>query len=300
MALTLTDLVLAAYHVFLAVIIMARGPFTAGRGWLLLAIALFGVLLILFRRLPAGSRFGNLVHTFYPLVLFGGLYTALGTLNEGLDPGRIPANEALVQGWETALFGGQPSYDLIRRYPSVFFSGLLHLAYFSYYPTILLPPPILAARGDWDGARRVIGASITAYMMCFVVFTLFPVAGPNWVFDHPTGPVREVWSARLVYTLLEGGSSVGTAFPSSHVAATFATVIVAWRVWRPLGWITVGPFVLLTIAVVYCQMHYAIDATVGLVFGAAAAYLSYRFWWSQAVEGGRGRSKAVGGGSATA
>ncbi|MDH5198586.1 MAG: phosphatase PAP2 family protein, partial [Gemmatimonadota bacterium] len=178
-----------------------------------------------------------------------------------------------------ALFGGQPSYDLIRRYPSVFLSGLLHLAYFSYYPTIILPPPILAARGDWDGARRVIGASMTAYMVCFVVFTLFPVAGPNWVFDHPTGPVREVWSARLVYTLLEGGSSVGTAFPSSHVAATFATVVASWRVWRPLGWITVGPFVLLTIAVVYCQMHYATDAVVGLVFGAAAGYLSYRFWW---------------------
>lgn len=281
MALTLTDFVLAAYNLFLAVVIVARGPFTDGRGWLLLAVLLFGVLLVLFRRLPAGSRFGNLVHTFYPLVLFGGLYTALGTLNEGLDPGRIPANDALIQGWEHALFGGQPSYDLIRRYPSVFLSGLLHLAYFSYYPTIILPPPILAARGDWDGARRVIGASITAYILCFVVFTVFPVAGPNWMFDHPTGPVREVWSARLVYGLLEGGSSVGTAFPSSHVAATFATVIAAWRAWPPLGRVTVVPFLLLTIAVVYCQMHYAVDALAGLAFGVVAGVVAERMWFGR-------------------
>jgi membrane-associated phospholipid phosphatase len=279
MALTLTDFVLAAYNLFLAVVIVARGPFADGRGWLLLAVLLFAVLLMLFRRLPAGSRFGTLVHTFYPLVLFGGLYTALGTLNEGLDPGRIPANDAVIQGWERALFGGQPSYDLIRRYPSVFLSGLLHLAYFSYYPTIILPPPILAARGDWDGARRVIGASITAYILCFVVFTLFPVAGPNWMFDHPTGPVRDVWSARLVYSLLEGGSSVGTAFPSSHVAATFATVIAAWRAWPPLGRVTVVPFLLLTIAVVYCQMHYAVDAMAGLAFGAVAGIGTQWLWW---------------------
>ena len=279
MALTLTDLVLAAYNLFLAVVILVRGPCTDGRGWLLLAVLLFAVLLALFRRLTASSRLGNLVHTFYPLVLFGGLYTALGILNEGLDPGRIPANDALVQGWERTVFGGQPSYDLIRRYPSVFLSGVLHLAYFSYYPTIIVPPPILAARGDWDGARRVIGASITAYILCFVVFTLFPVAGPNWVFDHPTGPVREVWSARLVYGLLEGGSSVGTAFPSSHVAATFATVIAAWRAWPPLGRVTVVPFLLLTIAVVYCQMHYAVDALAGLAFGAVAGIGAQRLWW---------------------
>jgi len=278
MALTLTDYVLAAYNLFLAVIIVARGPFTDGRGWLLLAVLLFGVLLLLFRRLPAGGRLGRVVHTFYPLVLFGGLYTALGVLNEGLDPARIPANDATIQGWERALFGGQPSYDLIRRYPSVWLSGLLHLAYFSYYPTILLPPPVLALRGDWDGARRVIAASITAYIICFAVFTLFPVAGPNWVWDHPTGPVRDVWSARLVYTLLEGGSSVGTAFPSSHVAATFATVIAAWRAWPPLGRVTVVPFVLLTIAVVYCQMHYAVDALVGLAFGAAAGVGTGWLW----------------------
>ena len=267
MALNTTDLVLAAYQLFFIVILVLRGPFSQGRGWLLLSCVLFGVLLALFRRAPARSFATRLLHTFYPLILFGGFYTALGVLNGGFSLAHIEAHDAIIQGWEQTLFGGQPSYDLIRRWPSVFLSGLLHLAYFSYYPIILLPGPILAARGDWEGARRVIGASMTAYALCFVVFVLFPVAGPNWVFPHPTGPVREVWSARLVYSLLEGGSSVGTAFPSSHVAATFATVIACWRAWPLLGRITVVPFVLLTIAVVYCQMHYAMDAMTGLVFG---------------------------------
>lgn len=272
MALTPTDFALAGYHLFLAVLIMARGPGTAGHGWVLLACGLFGVLLVAFRLNRHPTRLGRLLHTFYPLMLFAGMYTALGTLNAALPPGHIAANESLVQGWEAALFGGQPSYDLIRRYPSVFLSGLLHLAYFAYYPTILLPGPYLAARGDWNGARRVVGATILAFVLCYVVFALFPVAGPNWVFEHPTGPVREVWSAQLVYGILGLGSSVGTAFPSSHVAATLATVIAAFQVRRSLGWTTLVPFVLLTISVVYCQMHYVVDALGGLVLGGLGGW----------------------------
>jgi len=278
MALTPTDFTLAGYHLLLAIVILARGARTADHAWLLLACLLVGVLLVAFRMNRRPSRFGRLVHTFYPLVLFAGMYSALGVLNAALPPGRIGGNEALVQGWEAALFGGQPSYDLIRRYPSVFLSGLLHLAYFAYYPTILLPAPWLAARGDWPGARRVIGATISAFVLCYVVFALFPVAGPNWVFDHPTGPVREVWSARLVYGILGLGSSVGTAFPSSHVAATCATVIAAFQVRRSLGWITLVPFVLLTMAVVYCQMHYVVDAVGGLAMGGVAGLAAGAAW----------------------
>lgn len=280
MALTPTDFVLAGYHIFLAILIVVRGPSGDGLGWLLAACLLIGVLLGLLRLAPADRPFVRLVHTFYPLVLFPGMYAALGILNTALPPGRIAANEALVQGWEAAVFGGQPSYDLIRRYPSVWLSGLLHFAYFAYYPTILLPGPILALRRRWAEARLVVGAMIGAFVLCYVVFALFPVAGPNWVFDHPTGPVRDVWSARLVYGILGLGSSVGTAFPSSHVAATFATVIGCWVAWRPLGWATLGPFVLLTVSVVYCQMHYVVDAFGGLLLGGLAGVLATAAWRS--------------------
>jgi membrane-associated phospholipid phosphatase len=96
------------------------------------------------------------------------------------------------------------------------------------------------------------------------------VAGPNYAFDHPTGPVRDVWSARLVYNVLAGGSSFGAAFPSSHVAATLAATVALWRTWKPLAAAFTLPMILLVIATVYCQMHYAIDASVGLLVGGIA------------------------------
>jgi membrane-associated phospholipid phosphatase len=235
-------------------------------------------MLFLFRRLRADRGPGRALHTFYPLLLLAGFYGAIGVLNDGRGVAAILERDAIVQRWEAALFGGQPAYDWIRRAPSVFWSGLLHLSYLLYYPLILLPGPILALRGNWEGARRVVFATMLAFVACYLVFVLFPVAGPNYAFPHPTGPVREVWSARLVYDLLAGGSSVGAAFPSSHVAATLAATVAAWRAWPALGRTMLGPFLLLVVAVVYCQMHYAVDAASGLLVGIAVCVAAPRLW----------------------
>jgi membrane-associated phospholipid phosphatase len=277
-ALTPTDFLLAAYLAVLSLVLIARGPMADGAPWVLLAHGLFGVMLIGFSRLPPRAPVGRALHVFYPLILLAGLYTAIGLVNDGRGIGAILANDAHVQRWEAALFGGQPAFDWIRRAPSTFWSGLLHLSYLTYYPLVLLPAPILAARGRWDAAREVIFATMLAFVACYLVFVLFPVAGPNYAFPHPTGPVREVWPARLVYRLLAGGSSVGAAFPSSHVAATLAATIAAWRAWPAMGRTMLAPFLLLTVAVVYCQMHYAVDALAGLVVGIAVSGVAAQVW----------------------
>jgi membrane-associated phospholipid phosphatase len=153
---------------------------------------------------------------------------------------------------------------------------LLHLAYLGYYPIIAVGPVTLIALGRRVDARRVLLATMIAFVACYVVFALFPVAGPNYAFDHPVGEVRDVWSAQLVYSLLSTGSAFGTAFPSSHVAATVAATVALWYVYRPLGLAVVIPTILLVISTVYCQMHYAIDAAAGLALGSAAGLVGTR------------------------
>jgi membrane-associated phospholipid phosphatase len=277
-ALTATDNLLAGYLGLVTLVVVARGPLADGNPWLLAAHLLFVVALMGMRRLPPGGRWGRAVHTLYPLLLLSALYGEIGVLNDQIGLAAILRHDAVLQRWEAAVFGLQPAYEWIRRSPSVFWSGTLHAAYAFYYPMILLPAPILAARGDWDGAGRVIHTMLLAYVACYVVFLLYPVAGPNYAFPHPTGAVREVWSARLVYATLNRGSSVGAAFPSSHVAATIAAVAAVWRVWRPLAIALVVPSILLTVAVVYCQMHYGLDAAAGVLVGVVVALLAPRLW----------------------
>jgi membrane-associated phospholipid phosphatase len=50
------------------------------------------------------------------------------------------------------------------------------------------------------------------------------------------------------------------------VAATLA----AFSHWRPLGWVCAVLSALLAVGTVYCQMHYAVDATAGLLVGVMA------------------------------
>ncbi|HEX9582446.1 MAG TPA: phosphatase PAP2 family protein [Gemmatimonadales bacterium] len=271
------DRLLLAYLAFVSLV--AGWRLVAGTGgpdlWALLAMhGLFVALLALCVRLPPEARVGPWLHDFYPLIIIAALYTEIGILNNQVPRATIFQHDAVIQRWEAALFGSQPSRDWIRNAPSVFWSGLLHGAYFAYYPIVLFGPLALAIRGQREAARHVILLMMTAFVLCYVPFILYPVAGPNYLFPHPTGPVRDVWSAKLVYGLLGQGSSIGAAFPSSHVAATVATTLGVTQHWRRLGWVFVPAATLLTIGTVYCQMHYVIDATAGLAVGVGAWMLT--------------------------
>jgi membrane-associated phospholipid phosphatase len=80
-----------------------------------------------------------------------------------------------------------------------------------------------------------------------------------------------------VYGTLAGGSAYGAAFPSSHVAATWTAVAAAFAGSRLFGAILSVPAALLTVGVVYCQMHYAVDALAGVVL-AALVVLGWLAW----------------------
>ena len=199
----------------------------------------------------------------YGIILTLPFYTQLGIINT--DVGRL--FDATVQRWEVALFGGQVSVTWHQRWPNLVASFILHFCYASYYWIILVSPLFLFFRRSRESFER--GGFILAlgFFACYVVFGFFPVAGPRYFFGNATGPIAEVATARFEHWLTEGGSAIGTAFPSSHVAATTCAVFALWRDARKLA-LCIAPFALgLAIGTVYGQFHYAVDAVAGLCFG---------------------------------
>ena len=161
-------------------------------------------------------------------------------------------------------------------------SALFHASYWSYYPLLLLPIGYFSLTRNWFALRRTMYVVILTLLACYLVFLTWPVVGPYYEFARPDAWFLDNGPARLVYAMLASGSSYGAAFPSSHVAATIAATSGAWRGDRRLGMFMLVPMVLLIIAVVYCQMHYGIDALTGIGErrrrrGAARARLS-RCW----------------------
>ena len=257
------DRLMLAYVGLVSVVAAIRLSSFPQCAWLLAANGLIVALVALVTRDDLG-RFGRLMHDVYPLVLLLALYASLDLLSGG---GRVAVHDRAVQHWEAALFGGQPSRDWWQRAPSRFWSTLLHGAYCAYYAIIVVPALVLVRRPDREPLRRFVLAVIATFIACYVIFVFFPVAGPYYEFPRPTGSFMDNPMARLVYAALAGGSSYGAAFPSSHVAASVAATVASWRASRRLGAALLIPTALLTIAVVYCQMHYAVDALAGLVVG---------------------------------
>lgn len=258
------DLLLAGYLLIVSVVAVVRAPGLPNCWWLLVAHALFGVLLYLLTR-PGLGPVGRSIREIYPLLLLVALYSELDVLN---GPGEMPVHDAVVQGWELALFGIQLSTEWWRVMPSRFWSAVLHAAYLSYYLIIVAPAFYFAWRRDLAALRHFILVVMTTFVLCYLVFIFFPVAGPYYVFPRPDAWFLDNLFARTVYDTLATGSSYGAAFPSSHVAAAIAATLAAGRGSRTLGWILAVPTVLLSVAVVYCQMHYGVDAIAGLLTGA--------------------------------
>ncbi|MGH7581882.1 MAG: phosphatase PAP2 family protein [Gemmatimonadales bacterium] len=262
----LVDRVLAAYGVVVGVYCSTRLG-QPGTGWVMAAhLALPGLAWLVAHARP--SRTVDVLRAIYPVVLLIALYSAIDVLN---GFGAAPTFDRQIQAIEQAIFGMQPSRDWWRADPSQFWSTVLHAAYLSYYFIVAVPVFVLLGTGRRAALDRYLDGLLATYLVCYVFYLFLPVAGPYYAFTRPTGPFVDNIPAHLVYAVLRGGSSFGAAFPSSHVAATVAATIGGWRASRRLGVILAVPTAFLTVAVVYCQMHYAVDAISGVVLGVVVA-----------------------------
>src|SRR5215210_7546751 len=86
------DLILAAYLIVVSIVAALRLPVNPGGWWLLLAHALFAVLLFLITR-PGLGPVGRTIREIYPLLLLPALYSELDVLNSASGP----LHDALVQ-----------------------------------------------------------------------------------------------------------------------------------------------------------------------------------------------------------
>ena len=210
----------------------------------------------------------SFVAEWYPVMVMAGLYAGVGLLNTGAG-GPTIAFDSVVQRWELAVFGRQVSYDWIRAMPSPALSWALNLSYLSYYLLVIAAPAGLWLLGRRRAARQAIFAISLTFFTCYLAFLIFPVAGPLYEWPWPRNAATAVWPARVVRVLLERADAWGSAFPSSHVAASMVATIFAWRGSRRLGAVLAVPTVGILFAVVYGQIHYGVDA----LGGAAVALL---------------------------
>jgi len=213
----------------------------------------------------------RLVRDWYPIAMFVPLYSELSALTNLFTHVRY---DVLVAGWEQAIFGGQPSQTLRLLLPSKAVSEYAHFSYFYYYfvPTTLALG--LYVSGQRAKFSQALTATLLSFLACCLVYMLFPVVGPYHHFGHPAASTWPGVFGPLTHSIVERGSSLGTAFPSSHTAVAVCVWLSAWRLARPSFWLLALIVPALAFGTVYGGFHYAVDTIAGALLGAGAALVA--------------------------
>jgi membrane-associated phospholipid phosphatase len=210
----------------------------------------------------------------YPLAALPFFYDAVEHMSRLVTMNYYDAEIIQV---EEAIFHCQPSQILYKALPWLPLSELLHLAYALYI--LLVPIAVLAlVLKRRDEALRVFTTTVLGtYFVCYLSFTFFPVNGPFQNMGAIDPAAKGVFFPQLVQRMLERGSSLGTAFPSSHVAVAIAIWLVTRRTVGKLSILFLAAWVGILVGVVYGGYHYAVDAIAGLAVGIACGLFWPRF-----------------------
>ena len=158
----------------------------------------------------------------------------------------------------------------------------------------------------YEDFQKVSFILITSFFVYYVVFVLFPVAGPQYYYlavgvdEIAKGHFPEVgtyfanhteclpipgWDDGLFRNLVQKAHETGerptAAFPSSHVGVSTLTMIIAlWLKEYKFVLIWAIPWIFLCMGTVYLLPHYAVDAIAGF-FSAIAVFFLLKFVWNK-------------------
>jgi membrane-associated phospholipid phosphatase len=260
------DLLLAGYNLVLAAL-WARLVGTASFAPWVLGAHLMGALLPLVLARVDERRWAGpagVARELYPLVCLLGFWSELGLI-QALAPGK--AYDDAIGALDLALFGRHLNLVWMPAMPYPALSELMHFFYFAYYPLIFLPPIAMCIAGRTDALRDMTLRLMVTYLGCYLAYLSFPVIGPAELLPHYQGPLTHGFFYGLTHAARAAGDSLGTAFPSSHVAGATTVAVLAWR-WlrRPIALLVTIQAAGVFLATIYTQNHYPVDSIAGLMW----------------------------------
>lgn len=259
------EALMAGYLTLSAVLLLVFGRGLAG-AWPIVATHA-GIVAVLLLAARFGARTGmviGLIRRFYLIPLAPLLYEEMSVINDVFWRGRL--FDGVIVHAERVLFGGDPSQTWAIAWHVAPLSELFHAGYLSYYALACLLWVVLAARRQWEEMEAYLTVLVVTFTSCMLWYIAFPVAGPYHHFGPTSAAVPAGFFARITHGIVAKGSSIGTAFPSSHVAVSWATALCAIRYAPRAAWVIAPLALLLALGAVYGGFHYLIDAIAGAIW----------------------------------
>ncbi len=257
---------LCAFNVAMAVIWAPLAPTHAAARLLVGGHLLGATLPWLLGWAPAPSaRSLRLTYDAYPLAWAAAFWVELDLHTRFVN--TVPDDQVLLS-LDRAVFGVHLNQTWLATMHTTAFSEVMHFLYFSYYLLLLGAPLVLILRGTQDQLREGVLRIVFAYLGCIIVHAWWPTIGPAVLSVRFPASVSAGWFFRVDHWIQDGGDSLGTAFPSTHVAGAVTFAWIAWRFWSrrvALG-VTLCAVGIMG-ATVYTQNHFAVDSLAGGLLG---------------------------------
>jgi membrane-associated phospholipid phosphatase len=233
-------------------------------------------------------RFWHFWRHWYPHLFFLFCFEELGVLVHLVSPRWQDAKLIAFDHW---LTGVHPSIWL-EQFATPARNEFMQFAYLTYFVYLLVLGGILYYREDWRGYWSVMTYSAVAYAIGYVIAIFFPIESPwfamagSWHGELHGGPFTAVINFIEHY-----GRVRGAAFPSEHVAGSFAALWGAWRHRRWLFWVMLPPVLCMCVSTVWGRYHYVVDIFGGVVTGTLGYVIGK--WLMEKREGVYGRQVDV-------
>jgi len=211
----------------------------------------------------------------YPALLFTFFYRATGGLMHLVHPVFFDSS---VAAFERQVLGFNPTLYFDQHWQTPWLTEILMFCYGSYYvmlPAFLIP---VFLRRDYHVIREFMAAATLTFFASYLLFFLFPVAGPRWHFaDAYLHPVEGPLFTRAVQFIIERGAVFGGAMPSSHTGVALVVLACCYRYYRRVGLLLIPLVTGLAIGAVWGRFHYLSDIVVGAAIGTAAVAVTRRY-----------------------
>ena len=213
------------------------------------------------------SPVGRELREIYPFLWIVPLWLELDFLRGFLHQ---TAYDRAIVALDLAVFRVHLDAVWMPSAPAVWFSELMHVLYFAYYPTVVLPILFVWVARRSEALRDMAFRVTLVYLACYLVYLAFPVDGPHFLRTQYSGPLNDGFFYWLVRQVQDSGDSMGCSFPSSHVAASATMALLGRRWFPPATWaLLVAAAIGVMVSCVYTQNHYAIDSLAGLIWALA-------------------------------
>ncbi len=262
------DLVILGYMAAITLLLLAARPEGTGVYLAYHALVLVLMALVVGAHAHYGGRFWTIVRHWYvvPVVMasFRELHYVIPQIRPFDDFRYDRALAAIDRRW----LGDVDGFLLSAAAPG--WIDFLHLCYWFYFLSILIPGVVLHARGELERLGEYVTVAVTGMYVSYLGYVAVPAVGPHHFLDpRPAALDGAFVGGPLHRALMAIEWRMPDAFPSGHALMEMVVLVMAWRLNRTSFWALLVPCLGCMVATVALRYHYVVDVAASAALAPA-------------------------------